>query len=166
MASISSRRRFVKHAALLLAGAQSTPWLRLLAVEDTASVIAETSAGRVRGMVAQDVKIFKGIPYGGTTAGTNRFMPPTRPAAWTGTRDALAYGPTAPQTTGNGAAPTRSPGESEDCLVLNVFTPALVRRTKPARDGVAARRRLFHRFRVAAAFSTAPASRIPATSWS
>ncbi len=125
MASISSRRRFVKHAALLLAGAQSTPWLRLLAVEDTASVIAETSAGRVRGMVAQDVKIFKGIPYGGTTAGANRFMPPTRPAAWTGTRDALAYGPSAPQTTGNGAAPTRSPGESEDCLVLNVFTPAL-----------------------------------------
>ena len=50
-------------------------------------------------------------------------MPPTKPVSWTGTRDALAYGPTAPQTTGSaraGALP-----ENEDCLVLNVFTPAL-----------------------------------------
>ena len=40
--------------------------------------------------------------------------------AWTGTRDALAFGPSAPQAT----PPAGSPGESEDCLVLNVYTPA------------------------------------------
>jgi para-nitrobenzyl esterase len=125
MGSISSRRTFVKQAALLLGGVHAGPWLRLAAAADTGSVIAETSAGRVRGIVAQDINIFKGIPYGGTTAGKNRFMPPTKPAAWAGTRDALAYGPTAPQTTGAVAARTGYPEESEDCLMLNVFTPAL-----------------------------------------
>ena len=125
MAGISSRRTFVKRAAFLLAGVQAGPWLRLAAAADTGSVIATTSAGRVRGIVSQDIKIFKGIPYGGTTAGKNRFMPPTKPAAWTETRDALAYGSTAPQTIGAAAGRARSADESEDCLVLNVFTPAL-----------------------------------------
>src|SRR5438552_2619738 len=127
MGSISSRRSFVKHAAMLVAGAQASQWVRLAAAAEPGSVIAETSAGKVRGLVASDVNIniFKGIPYGGTTAGKNRFMPPTKPAAWTGTRDALAYGPSAPQVSANGTGPAGSPAMSEDCLVLNVFTPAL-----------------------------------------
>ena len=86
-------------------------------------VVADTSAGKIRGTLADDVRIFKGIPYGGTTTGKNRFMPPTKAAAWTGVRDAIAYGPTAPQVGANG--PSGIPGQSEDCLVLNVFTPAL-----------------------------------------
>jgi para-nitrobenzyl esterase len=125
MARIPSRRGFVKQASLFLAAAQTAPWVRLAAAVDAGSVIAETSAGRVRGVEVDGIKNFKGIPYGGTTAGKNRFMPPTKPAAWTSTRDALAYGPTAPQT--DGVRPVRAgiPVESEDCLVLNVFTPAL-----------------------------------------
>jgi para-nitrobenzyl esterase len=125
MARISSRRTFVKQASLLLAGAQAGPWLKLAAAADTASVVAETSAGKVRGLEVQGIKIFKGVPYGGTTAGKNRFMPPTKPVAWAGTRDTLAYGPSAPQTNRNGAVRPGVPEESEDCLVLNVFTPAL-----------------------------------------
>ena len=125
MAHISSRRTFVKQASLFLAGAHVTPWLKIAAAADTESVTAETSSGKIRGLVVEDIKIFKGVPYGGTTAGTNRFMPPTKPAAWTGVRDAVAYGPTAPQPRGTGPERVGVPTESEDCLVLNVFTPGL-----------------------------------------
>src|SRR5688500_7992138 len=125
MASISSRRSFVKHAAVLVAGAQASGWVSLAAAGQSRSVIAETSAGKVRGVVAQDanINIFKGIPYGGTTGGRNRFMAPTKPMPWTGTLVALDYGPSAPQ--GNGDVAPGSLAQSEDCLVLNIFTPAL-----------------------------------------
>jgi para-nitrobenzyl esterase len=119
----SNRRTFVKQAGLLLASAHAAPWTRLAAQTGTASVTAPTSAGTVRGTVTDGVNVFKGIPYGGSTAGGNRFMPPTGPTPWVGERDATAWGPSAPQT-----VPGRrsgQPSESEDCLVLNVFTPAL-----------------------------------------
>jgi para-nitrobenzyl esterase len=127
--TISSRRTFVKQAALLLAAVEARPWLRLEAAAGD-SVTATTSAGVVRGIVDEGINVFKGIPYGDTTAGRNRFMPPKPPVAWKGTRDALAYGPTAPQTVGavdvrGRAARARLPEEGEDCLALNVFTPAL-----------------------------------------
>jgi para-nitrobenzyl esterase len=78
--------------------------------------VAETAFGRVRGTVEEGVHVFKGIPYGADTAGANRWMPPRDPQPWSGVRDALAYGPSAAQGAGTG---------SEDCLVMNVFTPGL-----------------------------------------
>src|SRR6266487_1416116 len=122
MARISSRRTFVKEVSLVLAAAHAAPWFKIAAAADAGSVVADTSSGKIRGLVVEDIKVFKGVPYGGTTAGTQRFMPPTKPAPWTGVRDAVAYGPTAPQPMGNGRD---LPAASEDCLVLNVFTPAL-----------------------------------------
>src|SRR5271165_902475 len=101
MASRSNRRSFLKQASLLLAGTQAGPLLltpRLARAADTGSVVAETSYGKIRGVLVEDIKVFKGIPYGGNTAGANRFMPPVKPAKWTGVREAIAYGPTAPQT--------------------------------------------------------------------
>ena len=127
MPYISSRRRFMKHAGLALAGAQLAPWRTLVSAADLEHAIVETSAGKVRGVVVDGMKVFKGIPYGASTSGKNRFMPPVRPAAWTETRDALAFGPTAPQTADNsGTTAAGSPTQqSEDCLVLNVYTPGL-----------------------------------------
>ena len=89
--------------------------------------------GAIRGIDAAGIKVFKGIPYGASTAGKNRFMPPAEPAKWTGVRDALAYGPSAPQRepgVGRNASPLAVaaaglPAEGEDCLVLNVWTPAV-----------------------------------------
>ena len=71
--------------------------------------------------------MFKGIPYGASTSGKNRFMLPGKPVAWTGVRDTRAFGPTAPQTADNsGTTAAGSPSQqSEDCLVLNIFTPGL-----------------------------------------
>lgn len=118
----SSRRTFVKQASALLAGACVSPWLKV-ALADGHPVIAATAAGKVRGTALDGINVFKGIPYGASTAGTNRFMPPAKPAPWTGIRAALAYGPTAPQAVGRSRG--NAPPESEDCLVLNVFTPSM-----------------------------------------
>src|SRR5262245_21236982 len=127
MAHTSSRRLFLKHAGLALAGAQLAPWRTFVSAADLEHAIADTTTGKVRGVVVDGMKVFKGIPYGASTSGKNRFMPPVKPAAWTATRDALAFGPTAPQSGDNSGttAAGSPPQQSEDCLVLNVYTPGL-----------------------------------------
>jgi para-nitrobenzyl esterase len=123
-----TRRAFVGQTGLVLAGVGGVSrWAHAVesaaAQSDTELVTATTAAGKVRGKVNRGIRIFKGIPYGATTAGKNRFMPPVPPSPWTDTRDALDWGLTAPQTVP--PAISRQGTESEDCLVLNVFTPAL-----------------------------------------
>jgi para-nitrobenzyl esterase len=113
---MTTRRTFLKHSSLLVTGA------RFGRAADPDYVIAETSSGKVRGVAVEDIRRFRGIPYGGSPTGRNRFMPPTRPAKWPGVRDALAYGPTAPQAP---ATNRNAPPQGEDCLVLNVYTPSL-----------------------------------------
>jgi len=104
--------------------------------------VVETSNGRIRGYLNQDIYTFRGVRYGASTAGQNRFMPPKPPEPWAEIRDASGYGYRAPQT--NPASPGAlspdteigrilwasdgfrvPPPESEDCLFLNVWTPSL-----------------------------------------
>src|SRR5260370_23592615 len=80
MALLLDRRSFVRQSSAVLGAAQAGLFGRLALGADTADAIAETSYGKVRGTVSGDIKIFKGIPYGGNTGGKNRFMPPVKPA--------------------------------------------------------------------------------------
>jgi para-nitrobenzyl esterase len=83
--------------------------------------VVTTDDGAVRGMTAGTVDEFLGIPYAAPPTGNLRWRPPQPPAGWQGVRDATQFGPSCPQP------PSLSvPGPfSEDCLYLNVNTPAL-----------------------------------------
>src|SRR5579871_2453170 len=130
MNTMLNRRTFLQGTSALIAAAAQADFLaRIAKAAGTEDIVASTSAGKVRGVIVDDVKVFKGIPYGGTTAGKNRFLPPTKPVKWTGVRDALEYGHTAPQIANNGPR-SGAPEQGEDCLVLNVFTPEVNGRSK------------------------------------
>ena len=119
---------------------------------DDDGLIVETSAGRVEGYAEGGAKVFKGVPYGASTGGEYRFMAPRPPEPWTGVREAKAFGEWAPQ--GSSTAPFEpredlpqdypddqprrlianlpaGTGPGEDCLVLNVWTPATDRQKRP-----------------------------------
>ena len=53
--------------------------------------IAEISTGKLQGISSAGIHSLKGIPYGASTAGPNRFMPPEPVRSWSGVREALAY---------------------------------------------------------------------------
>ncbi|HVS77112.1 MAG TPA: carboxylesterase family protein [Steroidobacteraceae bacterium] len=84
----------------------------------------ETGSGRIRGGHSRGALAFKGIPYAGPVSGRNRFKQAPEAVPWTGVRDATRLGPPAMQGPGTTYG-EHEPACSEDCLVLNVWTPAV-----------------------------------------
>jgi para-nitrobenzyl esterase len=128
-----SRRQFVNRISLsaVTAVAFSKPGYSNPAnsakrhrAEDFVNV--EITHGKIRGIRTEGVNIFKGIPYGGRVSGDRRFRRPAPLEPWTGVREVLQLGAPAIQ------APRRGePDPAEDCLFLNVWTPANDNKKRP-----------------------------------
>ena len=96
------------------------------------TAVAKTQYGKVRGFLDGGVLTFKGVPYGATTAGENRWLPAKPPAPWTDEYPALAYGANCPQTLHPWTSIEQTflfdwddGWQSEDMLKLNIWTPSL-----------------------------------------
>ena len=101
--------------------------------------IAQTQYGKVKGYILRDIYTFLGVPYGASTEGKNRFMPPQPPEPWEGILPTVYFGACAPQAPGRWASDSYKTFQdewkytyiSEDCLKLNVWTPAIDKAKRP-----------------------------------
>ena len=122
-------------AALLAAAMVGLP-TSAAAATDAAPPIVTTAEGQLQGVPSKGVLSFLGIHYGADTGGANRFLPPAPPPSWGGVKVADRMGDRCPQP------PVNMPPEmasvlsfsdlptSENCLVLNVWTPAVTDNAK------------------------------------
>jgi para-nitrobenzyl esterase len=87
--------------------------------------VVETEQGRVAGAQSRGLAVFLGIPYAAPPVGPLRWREPQPPVPWDGVRSARAFGPACPQPA-DAAIPWPPTGpQDEDCLTLNVWSPAL-----------------------------------------
>lgn len=128
-----NRRQFVSQISLSAAALVALPKLGSSASrffagqsEGDAYIDVEITHGMIRGIRTEGVNIFKGVPYAGKVSGDRRFRRPAPLEPWTGVRDALQLGAPAIQSGGRGA-----PAPAEDCLFLNVWTPANDNKKRP-----------------------------------
>jgi len=135
-------RRYFLGSTAKLAGAVGVSailpgtWQLIFADEANVKVTHPVAikAGKLRGKTIAGVHTFKGIPYGAPTSGERRFLAPIPPQPWSDVRDAFEWGPYSPQSNRArgekqlqffSVLGTRTPGPSEDCLYLNVWTKGL-----------------------------------------
>lgn len=123
------RRSLLKAGAALIAA--PSLWLPARAAQPAwptqtigPFVEVEINSGRIRGGHSRGALAFKGIPYAGPVSGRNRFKEAPAVTPWAGVRDATRLGPPAMQGPGTTYG-EHEPAYSEDCLVLNVWTPAV-----------------------------------------
>ena len=132
MSSIS-RNKFLTQISLSAAAAIAFPKLGYSSSGYFANhtiaeefVEVEITHGKIRGVRTDGVNIFKGIPYAGRISGDRRFRRPAPLEPWSGVREALQLGAPAIQS------PRRNePPPAEDCLFLNVWTPANDNKKRP-----------------------------------
>ena len=134
------RRTFIGAGAAATALALGGVPLKILGQDRrlaTTGGTVKTRPGSVRGLLKDGVQQFWCVPYGAPTGGANRFMPPQKPASWSGVKDLfeITFGaplaPGAEEPSPVVTALNRKGPESEDCLSVNVFTPGLDNRARP-----------------------------------
>jgi para-nitrobenzyl esterase len=148
---VFGRRILLKGAAGILGGVAAASAMPAMAAEQEKAVATKTNAGgrtilasdedaivttpsgKVAGYVRNQIFTFKGIPYGDTTEGANRFLPPSPPKPWTGIRSSRQFGHVAPQAARTGWANDEEAFvfswddgiQGEDCLRVNLWTPGI-----------------------------------------
>ena len=142
-AGTCTRRRILKQGAFLAAMAALPSFVRYAIAQDiryaSPSRTVRTTQGRMSGLAyaGGNVNAFYGIPYGKTTAGAGRFQLAQPPASWSGVREMTQIGDRSPQMRDAESylseifALDRREPMSEDCLRINVFTPATDNRDRP-----------------------------------
>ncbi|MFD9030165.1 carboxylesterase/lipase family protein [Streptomyces sp. NPDC059567] len=127
-----SRRKVLKNSgvlagAALLSGLPGGRAAQAAPRTGESSPVVELPAGRLRGGTEGGLAVFKGVPYAAPPVGALRWRPAQPHPGWQGTRDATAFGPSAPQPYREGGDQVLgthgSPPFDEDCLTLNVWTP-------------------------------------------
>lgn len=128
-----SRRKVLKNSGVLAGAALLSGTAGGRAAQASPRAAAESSpvvtlpSGRLRGAAEGGLAVFKGVPYAAPPVGALRWRPAQSHPGWQGTRDATAFGPSAPQPYREGGDQVLgthgSPPFDEDCLTLNVWTP-------------------------------------------
>ena len=128
-----NRRAFIGTTTVAAAGALLLDWRDVWAQrgKGVPGATVETTAGKVRGLVIEKIQAFKGVPYGASTAGARRFLPPVKVQPWPGVRDAFEIGLRSPLID-SVLVPEWAPLNlrepmGEDCLNLNLWTPGATR---------------------------------------
>src|SRR4051794_13109795 len=125
----TTRARHLRRAALFAASAVTvaavvTAGAGNAIASGSANPVVRIDGGLIRGVGAAGAYSFKGLPYAAPPTGNLRWRAPQPAAAWSGVRDATQFGAGCPQEPERN--PFLPPGTiSEDCLNLNVYTPAL-----------------------------------------
>jgi para-nitrobenzyl esterase len=119
-------RRYFLSQLSLAAAAVATSGLGYAAPARKDSFVeVEIAPGKIRGIRHDGVNLFRGIPYGGSVSGDRRFRRPAPVEPWTGVRSSV-FGAPAIQAPRN-----NEPAPAEDCLFLNVWTPANDNQKRP-----------------------------------
>ena len=127
-----NRRQFVTRMSLAAAATVVLPKFVYSSGSFQAEeyVTIEIRHGKIRGIRSEGVNIFKGIPYAGRISGDRRFRSPAPLEPWPGVRDALQLGAPSIQPP-NQTYGINEPEPAEDCLFLNVWTPANDNKKRP-----------------------------------
>ena len=115
--------KFAKVTALV--GVSALVGASALAAQLAVAAPVKTEGGLVEGKAGDGMMIYKGVPFGASTAGEMRFKPPAPAKPWTGVKQTTEFAPACMQS----GAPIPALGipaqpVSEDCLYLNIWTPA------------------------------------------
>ncbi len=92
--------------------------------------VVNSTTGKIRGYKENGLEVFKGIPYAQPPIGDLRFSDTVEKEPWEGVLEAMKFCPIAPQILLPESTMFSHP-QSEDCLTLNIWTPAWDNKERP-----------------------------------